>query len=389
MEDKNSCLLILTLSFGMGHVSAAQSVAEGWRSEIGSDVVVWDGVEHFPFWFRLLYVLPYWWMIRYCPWLWRRLFQARVKKMHRQTVPHTILKRASSRLLNEISELKPRVILAAEVGACEIGALYKSSLDPHVLLAALVTDFESEPVWVQRGVDLYLVPSQKVARDLRRWGAPAHRLRVVGIPVRSGFETPIKKESARAALGVHPDLPVILMMAGGMGPCHLDQVATELDSMTHSSLHLVAVAGHDIRLLARLKKLRLRHADLIVRGWVDNVPQYMAAADLLITKPGALTLSEARAMSLPTIVMEPIPGPEEENMCQWVRSGAGLAAENPRDAARLALSLLERGVERPFICSDHNPEKSVKEIIRHLKELADSKEAFNFSVTLPARSMTS
>src|SRR6267142_2630737 len=108
-------LVILSLSFGMGDITAARAVAEAWRENTGDDTVVIDAIEWFPLWFRAIYVVPYWLMIRYCPSLWRRLFQARLRNMHRHTIYPALMAFGTRRLLDAVSRFRPGTILAAEV----------------------------------------------------------------------------------------------------------------------------------------------------------------------------------------------------------------------------------------------------------------------------------
>ena len=97
-------------------------------------------------------------------------------------------------------------------------------------------------------------------------------------------------------------------------------------------MQVLAVAGHDRALRRRLELLRGRVAmDLHVFGWTDNIPELMAAADLLITKPGGLTTAEALAAGLPMILTHPIPGPEERHVRYLEQKGVALHA---RDVGR-------------------------------------------------------
>ena len=364
---RHSPLLVLALSFGMGHVSAGRSVAEAWKRETGRAAVVWDAIEYFPVWFKLMYVRPYWWMIRRWPSLWRRLFRSRIARLHGKTFPHFLFRAGARRLLRDISSLKPELIVAAEVGACEIASMYKASVDQRVRIAALVTDFQSEPAWVQPGVDLYLVPSAAVAADLRRWHASPEKIEIAGIPVRASFQA-ANLPASRAALGLSTLHPVVLMMAGGMGPAKLDRVAVELDRLACDPMQIVAVAGRDRGLLDRLQSLRLRRAKLLVKGWTDDIDRYMAAADLMITKPGALSLAEAESMSLPVIAFDPLPGPEEENLKDSLSRGVAFTAADPSEVAHLAIGLLRQGLRRGSD-APAKPSAAVKIVLR-LQRLA-------------------
>jgi len=337
MKDR---LVILTLSYGMGDVIAARAVADTWHAQIDDDVMVIDGIQWFPAWFKLLYVTPYWLMIRYCPALWRKLFEGRLRDIKRHTISPALMALGTQRLLDHLEGLRPRAILAAEVGACEIASLYKTRRDDRVQIAAMILNYGCEPAWVQPGVDMYCVPSDGIAAQLREWGAGHTPIEIVGVPIARSFLNGESKTSARERCGLSPNRPTILLMAGGMGPARLDAVTTELDRAGDMPVQAIAIAGHDRALLDRLRKLRPTRTDVHAIGWTDNVSSYMAAADVLITKPGALTLSEASAMHLPVIAFDALPGLEEENAREWIRRGAGWLSRSPAEAASLALAVL-------------------------------------------------
>jgi len=120
----------------------------------------------------------------------------------------------------------------------------------------------------------------------------------------------------------------------------LDKVVAGLD-LCGVPMQVLAVAGHDRGLRRRLELLRGRVTlDLHPLGWTDNVPELMAVADLLITKPGGLTAAEALAAGLPMILTHPIPGPEERHVRYLEQKGVALHAQRPRDLPGLASRLL-------------------------------------------------
>ena len=228
------------------------------------------------------------------------------------------------------------------MGACEIAELYKTGVDPSVRIAAMITDYQCEPAWVQKGVETFFVPNERVAEQLRQSGAAAARIEVVGIVVRKEFHRTQPKARARIQCDLSPDLPTILMMAGGMGPSRLDLVISELDKHSARSTQVVVIAGRDKALLKRIRKLKPKRLDLHAVGWTDKIHIYMSTADVLITKPGGVTLTEALFSSnqTPLIAFDPLPGPEEENACEIVRRGAGWSISNPEEAAVIALRVL-------------------------------------------------
>ncbi len=147
-------------------------------------------------------------------------------------------------------------------------------------------------------------------------------------------------EELKPALGLDPKRPVVLVMGGGMGPVPLDKVVASLEHC-NVPMQIMAITGHDRLLRDRLESLRGRLAvDLHLFGWTDNVPELMAVSDVLITKPGGLTTSEALSAGLPMILTHPIPGPEERHVRYLCQNGVALHAEFMPDIPRLVSRLL-------------------------------------------------
>jgi processive 1,2-diacylglycerol beta-glucosyltransferase len=125
-----------------------------------------------------------------------------------------------------------------------------------------------------------------------------------------------------------------------MGPAPLDSVVSSLE-LCDAPMQVLAVAGHDRHLRHQLESLRGRVAmDLHLFGWTENIPELMAASDLLITKPGGLTTAEALAAGLPMILTHPIPGPEDRHVRYLAQKGVALHAKTLNDIPRLTSRLL-------------------------------------------------
>ena len=117
-------ILILTLSFGSGHVRAAEVIQRALQD--GGDnvsVQVMDAIVLARAWFRWVYVHPYWWMLRYAPWMWRRLFERRLRKRHQSTAPAWVFRYGCVETLRRIRAFEPDLVITTEIGAVEIAAL--------------------------------------------------------------------------------------------------------------------------------------------------------------------------------------------------------------------------------------------------------------------------
>jgi len=173
-------------------------------------------------------------------------------------------------------------------------------------------------------------------------GIPAQRIVVTGMPVRAEFAEPVDPAAVRAALGLGDRAPVVLAMAGSQGSFgRLPDVARALDALEWP-LQGLLVAGHDKGLRRRLERLtdgtRVRTV-----GYVDDVPRLMAAADLLVTKAGGLTLAEAMAAGLPVLAYGSLPGQEQRNEHFAARAGIALVARSYLELVHL----LDRALDDP------------------------------------------
>ena len=332
-------LLVLTLSFGSGHARAADAVAAAIRHQhSAADVQVIDALAGCHPLFRAFYVWPYWAMVRYAPSLWQRLFESRLRRVSRQTAPGWAFRRGCASTFTRIVNFQPDVIVAAEVGACEIAVLSRRDGLTQAPIMNVVTDRYAEPAWVHPEISAYTVADHDVLEQLRGWGAPEDRIYVSGIPIDKAFT--VRPHARR-------ERPVVLLMGGGMGPTRMDRVAARL-AASDVPMHVEAITGHDVRTRLRMARIGggTSQVTMTVHGWTESVPALMRSADVLVTKPGGLTTSEAAACGLPMVLFDAIPGPEQHNAARVVAAGAALMTRGPEDTADAVISLLRQPERR-------------------------------------------
>src|SRR5215510_462397 len=205
-------ILVLTLSFGSGHVCAAQTIAdELHRQATNAEIRVIDAVAVSRSLFRAAYVWPYWAMVRYAPSLWDRFFARRVSQRHGHTAPEWLFEFGCAKAFQTISDLNPETIVATEVGACEIAAIAKRKGLTTARLINVITDLEAEPIWVQPEVDAYAVPDEHVSQQLVQWGASPNRIVVSGIPTAREFRLLHDPHSTRTKYQLRNNAPVVLL----------------------------------------------------------------------------------------------------------------------------------------------------------------------------------
>lgn len=358
-------ILVLTLSFGSGHVRAARAVAcELKRLAPAAEVRVLDALEGARLPFRALYVWPYRLMLRHAPWLWKKFFESRVARRAEGTAPAWGFRSGCPRVFEEIESFEPDTIVAVEVAACEMAVIARRARLTDARIVNVITDHEAEPVWVKPEVALYSVADERVREQLCGWGAARASVVVAGIPTDAAFAVSHDASATRARLGIEDGSPLVLLMGGGQGPTRMDEVAARL-CRARVPMCVVAIAGGDRRARRRLGRIKQEcdvgeikqqgsagriksegitksegSVSLRVLGWTEEVAALMQASAILVTKPGGLTLSEAARCGLPVVMFDGIPGPETLNAERFASAGAGLFTRDAGEAAAAVERLL-------------------------------------------------
>lgn len=214
---------------------------------------------------------------------------------------------------------------------------------PKKPFITVITDYAWPTVlWYDRQVDRCLVPTQPAYDRGRKLGLTDAQLRLTGAPVHPKFTRVGRtRAEAKAALGWAPDLPAVLMVGGGSGMGPLVETARAIDARG-LPIQQVVIAGRNAQLQARLDAIPWRGPTRIY-GFVDNMEVLMTAADLLVTKAGPGTITEAATVGLPLVISGAIPFQESPNTRYVVANGAGLSAPGPRRVAAAVAALFSGG----------------------------------------------
>jgi len=247
----------------------------------------------------------------------------------------------AARMAGFLAASRPDVIVATHATPAGLLAHLAARGGLRAPTVAVVTDFVVHRLWVYPEMGTYCVASEAMREFLAANGVERERSFVTGIPVDARFAVPADGAAAKAALGLRVDVPVVLIMGGGAGVMPMAAIVAALDGL-EMPLQLIAVAGRNASLREQLATLAggLRHCTLMPLGFADNVDELMAAADLLISKPGGMTAAEALARGLPLVIFRPIPGQEEANTGFLTAGGAARRVETTDALAATVRALL-------------------------------------------------
>lgn len=327
-------ILIVTVTAGAGHNAAAAALDEAWRAWRPDDAV--DRVDLVKFFSPLhkkIYSDGYVKVVERAPELWGMFFSKTdnpkfVERLNKwaRAIPSPSRKKFAAHL----RAFKPDAVLCTHFLPNELlGMLRKKDKSTPPFICTVVTDFEAHALWMDPCVDLYCVAADETKARLVARGIAAETIAVTGIPVSAKFSSTPDAKAVRKACGLRDDLPVLLVLGGGFGMGPVAEILGELNNAP-GHFQILVVAGRNEKLRSKLAAQDHKHPTRVL-GFSSNMHELMAIADLIITKPGGLTTSEALAMGKPLFILNPIPGQEAANSDFLLERGAAAKANRVED----------------------------------------------------------
>jgi len=337
-------VLIATITAGGGHLAAAAALDEAWRECRPHDVVERiDLLKFFSPLHRKIHSDGYVQLVERAPEIWGMVFKstdnpkaARRLNRWKRVLP------SSSRLRFErhVKHFKPDVVLCTHYLPVELlGHMRAKKGGAHPMTVSVVTDFEAHALWMDSSVDLYCVAAEETRVRLIARGATPESVIATGIPISGRFSVKPDVKAVRKTLGLRDDLAVLLVLSGGFGMGPVAEILSALDHVAES-FQVVVVTGRNEELRRELAAQDRKHPTHVL-GFASNMHELMAVADLIITKPGGLTSSEALALGKPLFILNPIPGQETANSDFLLEQGAAVKANCLEDLPFKVTNLLE------------------------------------------------
>jgi processive 1,2-diacylglycerol beta-glucosyltransferase len=313
-------LLVLSAPFGLGHIKAGEALCQSYSDDFNGEARQVDLLRyvspHFSRWIEEIYSL----MAKHTPLIYRLCYAMSDRPGSPGKKNELLFGLDKYSAL--IDEFKPDAIISTHF----FPAAIVSHMYPHfpVPNGMVVTDYVTHHYLVNRYTDLYFVGHRDMIARLKQNHVDEFRIRVTGIPVRSIFEGDLNRADMRHALGLMTGTFTLLVMGGGNALGPLADIIKTLGKLK-DRIQVITVTGQNIKLFNQLKEL---YSEMnmrgLVLGYVDNVHEYMAASDLLISKAGGLTITEAMATGLPMIIIQPAPGQEKGNTSFLEKTGTGI-----------------------------------------------------------------
>lgn len=345
-------VLILSASVGAGHVRAAQATQlaiERVRPDTTVrhvDVLTLTGAL-----FRRVYAQAYLDLASHAPHVIGALYDA-TDRAPRAAKPLDRLQRLIERL--NLAKLDALVREGWDAVVCthfmpaDLVSGIRRKRRLSFSLFTVVTDFDAHGLWAVDHIDHFFVaprPWGEAHASLVRLGIDPRTISDPGIPIDPCFATPLTQKAARTTLNLPANRPCVLLLSGGFGVGPIEDTLRAIIAAPNIDrpFHLVAIAGKNAKLklaLERAAKLATDRVSCSVTGFTTDIASFMAAADLVITKPGGLTTSEVLARGVPMVIMNPIPGQESRNSDMLLEAGAAVKIHSPHAAGDKVTRLL-------------------------------------------------
>jgi processive 1,2-diacylglycerol beta-glucosyltransferase len=340
-------VLFLSAAVGVGHTSAAQAV----RAALGTldpdiETQTVDSYKYAASIFSKVVADGYIGMVKTVPQLYSYIYGRAERAKSVPAVRRWVSRYTAANLRRLVEERRPDLVVCTHAFPCGVMSEYKRQFDPELPVVGIVTDFVVHPFWIYTNIDAYAVATPEMRAVLLGRGVRSEGVMLCGIPVDARFAAPrLPVDALRAELGLPRDRRIALIMGGGVGIGPLDTMMRALGEVD-VPLAAAVIVGRNRGLERRvIAAAEMTDCPVRVVGFVNNVFDYMHASDVLLTKPGGLTSSEALSARIPMILVKPLPGQEERNTRYLVSRHAAIRARGKREltsAVEDMLSVPER-----------------------------------------------
>ncbi|NQT46703.1 MAG: glycosyltransferase [Candidatus Omnitrophica bacterium] len=357
VDSRKKKILIIYATAGAGHKKAAFAIHKALQTHASScELTLVDSLDYTNSFFKWAYPHFYLFMVEKIPALWGFFYyMLDWKPLYPLVRPIRRINNYlnTSALVKLINSLRPDVVISTHFLATEVVSALKKGKRPDMRLITVITDYRNHSFWVSCETDLFTVAHEATRQDLMSWGVESSKIKVTGIPVSSVFAETADRKDIAARLGIAKDLFTALVVSGGYGVGPIEELTATLSGL-NLKLQLLVVCGHNKALYERMVSRWGSDGMVRIYGFVDNMHELMSASDVIITKSGGLTTSEALAKGLPMVIIAPVPGQETRNCGVVVDSNTALMAGDVQQASEIIkditinkgrLELLRRSAE--------------------------------------------
>jgi processive 1,2-diacylglycerol beta-glucosyltransferase len=310
-------ILVVHATAGAGHKKAAEAIYHG-LIEAGHEASLVDALDYTNPFFKATYPTTYTFLVTKLPWAWKFFFGI-LDIPALQPAVHFVRRLYNGfnagALQKFLKQEQFDCIITTQFLSAEVSAYLKRTGQIKSKVICVVTDFDVHRIWVNQGIDTYAGASDYTREKLISLGVDPSRAFVTGIPTDKPFNQPVDVNALKQKLGLRTGKFTILIATGSFGMGPIEELIEKL-----KDYQLLVVCGHNKNLYDRLNARA--SGDVHILPLVHNMHELMSVSDVMITKPGGLSIAEALVKHLPMLFFSAIPGQEMQNIFVLKKYGA-------------------------------------------------------------------
>lgn len=324
-------ILIFYASYGGGHLSAANSIKDYLSNHYENiDVELIDCMKYINKPIEKITTTAYNEMAKKAPWAWGKIYSDSQKGplAHITTRSNQVF---AIKLLRLLREKKPDLIISTHPFGSQMCSYLKRKGKITSKIATILTDFAPHDQWLVGSdyTDYFFVAHNKMKEYLISKNIPENKIFATGIPISNKFLETFNTSKILSSLGLKENLKTVLFFAGGKFGLGKSRTLEIFNTFVNdfNNIQVIAISGKNKKMYEefnQIVKIANKTDFIKVFEFVNNVPELMAVSDVVITKPGGLTTTESLVSGLPMIIINPIPGQEEENAQFLEHSNVGI-----------------------------------------------------------------
>lgn len=319
-------VLILLTATGGGHHMASLALKETIEKDKGNEVMIEDALMYSSKLLHTVVTKLYMFFATKTPKLYGKIYNSADKVSILDKAVHGIASFYSRKLNKLLEDFNPDCVVSCHAFCSEMVSALKKKGKTDVLLFNIITDFAAHAAYINDYVDAYIVASDDIVLQLQKqYGVDGSSIYPLGIPINEKFYQPSHPIITRERLGLNPYKKTLLLMAGSFGVRNIIDIYISLNKYP-SDYQMIVITGKNENLFSTFQ-------DIVKKGYtkdkysnsikiqiptklcyfVEDIENYMSCADLIVTKPGGLTVSESIAKELPMAIFRSYDGQEKDN----------------------------------------------------------------------------
>lgn len=324
-------VMIFYGSYGGGHLSAARSIREYVENNYTDiEIQMVDCMEYISRVINKVTTTAYTEFAKKAPWAWGHIYKKSEKGIMAKisTDSNKLMAYKLNKLLQEFA---PDYVISTHPFSSQMCAYLKKKNKIDFKLATVMTDYAPHDQWLlyPEEVNYFFVAHNGMIDALIEKGINKAKVYATGIPLSNRFLEHYNKKETLEELGLKTRKKTVLFFAGGEYGLGKNKTFEILKTFAESfhDLQIVAIAGRNKDMKEKFTELvsnTSRHESIKILEYTNKVPELMSVSDLVVTKPGGLTTTESLASGLPLIIINPIPGQEEENAQFLEKNGVAI-----------------------------------------------------------------